>query len=117
MADNTDIYPFLEYILESTKGERYKHAKDEGYYDPHDNFLIGESGGFLLNIRPGRFIDTHLFKEMADKYIKDKKYTNYRVDSIPHRQLRRRECERRRNGFEGWRHRLVRQVQRTGNRS
>lgn len=99
MADSTDIYPFLEYILEPNKGERYKHAKDEGYYDPHDNFLIGESGGFLLNIRPGRFIDTHLFKEMADKYIKDKKYTNYRVDSIPHRQLRRRECERRRNGF------------------
>ena len=86
MANNSDIYPFLEYILEPDKDKRYKHARDEGYYDPHDNFLIGESGGFLLNIRPGRFIDTYLFKEMADKYkdqIPQKVYDamyNYQVN-------------------------------------
>lgn len=41
-------YPFLNYIHED-KG-RYKHAKDMGYNDPNDLFLIGDSGGFLLNI-------------------------------------------------------------------
>ena len=35
-------YPFLQYINEDKS--RYKHAKDEGYYDPDDLFLIGDSG-------------------------------------------------------------------------
>ena len=53
-------YPFLQYINEDKS--RYKHAKDEGYYDPDDLFLIGDSGGFLLNIRAGyKFVNTHLF--------------------------------------------------------
>lgn len=95
MAEKT--YPFLEFIREDKS--RYKTATEAGYYDPHNNFLIGDSGGFLMNIRPGKFVNTHLFTEMADYYKKNKKYTNYKVDSIPHRQLRRRESERRRNGF------------------
>ena len=90
-------YPFLEYIKEDKS--RYKTATEAGYYDPYNMFLIGDSGGFLMNIRPGKFINTHLFTEMADYYKKNKKYTNYKIDSIPHRQLRRRESERRRNGL------------------
>jgi hypothetical protein len=91
-------YPFLDYINEDKS--HYKHAKDEGYDDPDDLFLIGDSGGFLLNIQPGdRFVNTHLFTEMADFYRKYKKYTNYKEDSIPHRQLRKREEYRRLNGF------------------
>jgi hypothetical protein len=91
------VYPFLEFINEDKS--RYKTASEAGYYDPHNNFLIGDSGGFLMNIKPGKFVNTHLFQEMANYYKKHKKYTSYKVDSIPHRQLRRRECERRRNGF------------------
>lgn len=91
-------YPFLDYINEDKS--HYKHAKDEGYDDPDDLFLIGDSGGFLLNIQPGdRFVNTYLFTEMADFYRKYKKYTNYKEDSIPHRQLRKREEYRRLNGF------------------
>lgn len=91
-------YPFLEYINENKS--HYKHAKDEGYDDPDDLFLIGDSGGFLLNIQPGdKFVNTYLFTEMADFYRKYKKYTNYKEDSIPHRQLRKREEYRRLNGF------------------
>lgn len=91
-------YPFLEYINEDKS--HYKHAKDEGYDDPDDLFLIGDSGGFLLNIQPGdKFINTYLFTEMANFYRKYKKYTNYKEDSIPHRQLRKREEYRRLNGF------------------
>jgi hypothetical protein len=97
MADGK--YPFLEYIEEPDKEKKYKKASDCGWYDPHNNFLIGDSGGFLLNIRPGKFVNTELFNEVARTYQATGKYTQFRVDSIPHRQFRRRECDRRRNGF------------------
>lgn len=97
MADGK--YPFLEYIEEPDKEKIYEKASDCGWYDPHNNFLIGDSGGFLLNIRPGKFINTELFNEPARTYQATGKYTQFKVDSIPHRQFRRRECDRRRNGF------------------
>lgn len=97
MADGK--YPFLEYIEEADKEKKYKKASDCGWYDPHNNFLIGDSGGFLLNIRPGKFVNTELFNEAARTYQATGRYTQFKVDSIPHRQFRRRECDRRRNGF------------------
>lgn len=97
MADGK--YPFLEYIEEPNKEKKYKKASDCGWHDPHNNFLIGDSGGFLLNIRPGKFVNTELFNEAARTYQATGKYTQFKVDSIPHRQFRRRECDRRRNGF------------------
>nr|UWG91787.1 MAG: Terminase [Bacteriophage sp.] len=97
MADSK--YPFLEYIEEPDKEKKYKKASDCGWYDPHNNFLIGDSGGFLLNIRPGKFVNTELFNEAARTYQATGRYTQFKVDSIPHRQFRRRECDRRRNGF------------------
>lgn len=97
MADGK--YPFLEYIEEPDKEKKYKKASDCGWYDPHNNFLIGDSGGFLLNIRPGKFVNTELFNEAARTYQATGRYTQLKVDSIPHRQFRRRECDRRRNGF------------------
>ena len=91
-------YPFLQYINEDKS--RYKHAKDAGYDDPDDLFLIGDSGGFLLNIQPGdRFVNTRLFIESADFFRKNKQFTFYKTDSIPHRQFRKREEYRRRYGF------------------
>lgn len=97
MADGK--YPFLEYIEEPDKEKKYKKASDCGWYDPHNNFLIGDTGGFLLNIRPGKFVNTELFNEAARTYQATGRYTQFKVDSIPHRQFRRRECDRRRNGF------------------
>lgn len=97
MADGK--YPFLEYIEEPDKEKKYKKASDCGWHDPHNNFLIGDSDGFLLNIRPGKFVNTELFNEAARTYQATGKYTQFKVDSIPHRQFRRRECDRRRNGF------------------
>ena len=93
-----ETYPFLKYIEEDKTS--YRHAKDLGYKDDDDLFLVGESGGFLLNIHPGdKFVNTRLFTEMADFYRINKKYTFYKEDSIPHRQLRKREEYRRKNGF------------------
>ena len=91
-------YPFLQYINEDKS--HYKHAKDAGYDDPDDLFLIGDSGGFLLNIQPGdRFVNTHLFTEAADFYRKNKCYTFFKQDSVPHRRFRKREEYRRKHGY------------------
>lgn len=91
-------YPFLDYINEDKSS--YKHAKDVGYVDEDDLFLIGNSGGFLLNIRPGyRFVNTELFYEVADYYRKNKTFTTFKEDSIPHRQFRKREQYRRIHGY------------------
>lgn len=93
-----ETYPFLDYINEDKS--RYKHAKDCGFIDDDDLFLIGDSGGFLMNIDPDtRFVNTELFYETANYYKRYKQYTTYKVDSIPHRQFRKREQYRRRHGF------------------
>ncbi len=91
-------YPFLNYLEEDKS--HYKTATEAGYDDPDNLFLIGDSGGFLLNIQPGdKFVNTHLFTEMADFYRKNKKYTFLKEDTIPHRQLRKREEYRRKHGL------------------
>ncbi len=91
-------YPFLNYINEDKS--HYKTATEAGYNDPDNLFLVGDSGGFLMNIQPGdKFVNTHLFTEMADFYRKNKKYTFLKEDTIPHRQLRKREEYRRKHGL------------------
>lgn len=109
-------YPFLQYLNEDKS--HYKTATEAGYDDPDNLFLIGDSGGFLLNIQPGdRFVNIHLFTEMADFYRKNKKYTFYKEDSIPHRQLRKREEYRRKHGFSApclLRNGVVQEVRITG---
>jgi hypothetical protein len=93
-----DNYPFYDYIREDKS--RYTRAKDAGYVDDDDLFLIGDSGGFLLNIIDGsRFINTEQFYTVADNYRQNKRYTSFKVDSIPHRQFRKREQYRRKFGY------------------
>lgn len=92
-------YPFLAFLKEDKS--RYKTANKAGYVDKDNMFLIGDSGGFLMNIRPGwKFINTYLFSESADYYRKHNEYTPYKIDSLPHRQFRKREQYRRKHGFE-----------------
>ena len=98
LEDYIKNYPFLQYIREDKS--HYKTASEAGYDDPYNLFLIGESGGFLLNITSDDyFVNTHLFTEMADFYRQNKVYTTYKVDSIPYRKLRKREEYRRTYGF------------------
>ena len=67
-------YPFINYINEDKS--HYKHAKDAGFNDPNDLFLIGDSGGFLLNINTDdKFVNTNMFTEMADFYRSNGVYT------------------------------------------
>ena len=92
-------YPFLNYILEDKS--RYKRARDAGYNDPNNLFMIGDSGGFLMDININdKFVDTHKLTEMADFHRANNKYTFFKEDSIPHRQLRKREEYRRKHGFD-----------------
>lgn len=93
-------YPFLNYILEDKS--RYKRARDVGYNDPNNLFMIGDSGGFLMDININdKFVDTHKLTEMADFHRNNNnKYTFFKEDSIPHRQLRKREEYRRKHGFD-----------------
>lgn len=93
-----ETYPFLDYINEDKS--HYRHAKDCGFVDDDDLFLIGDSGGFLLNINPNdTFVNIELFTEMANFYKQHHVYTHYKQDSILHRQIRRREQYRRLHGF------------------
>ena len=95
----TTGYPFLDYILEDKS--RYKKASEAGYVDPYDLFLIGDSGGFLMNINPQiKFVNTHLFTEMADYYRENNEYTSFKPNSIAHTKLRKREQYRRKHGFD-----------------
>lgn len=91
-------YPFLQFINEDKT--KYPLAKDMGYFDPYEHFRIGDSGGFIMNIKPGKLINTNLLNEMASRYVETGSYTNYKIDSIPYRQLRKRECRRRKYGID-----------------
>ena len=95
----TTGYPFLDYILEDKS--RYKKASEAVYVDPYDLFLIGDSGGFLMNINPQiKFVNTHLLTEMADYYRENNEYTSFKPNSIAHTKLRKREQYRRKHGFD-----------------
>ena len=93
-------YPFWNYINEDKS--HYPHAKDNGYHDPTDSFLIGESGGFLLNINPKyRFVNTHLLTPAVNEFEKNGgKYTLFNEDSIPHINFRKQETIRRMVGYK-----------------
>lgn len=46
-----------------------------------------------------KFVNTELFYEVGNYYRRYKRYCEYKVDSIPHRQFRKREEYRRTKGF------------------
>lgn len=94
-------YPFLDYINEDKT--HYKHAKDCGFVDPDDLFLVEDIGGkpaFLMNIRPGyKFVNTELFSQMAKIYNENGNYTSYKQGSTMYNKIADREAYRRHRGF------------------
>ena len=89
-------YPFYQFYFEEDKDKKYKHARDCGYKDPFDHFLIGDSGGFLMNINPHkRFVNTELLRPSAIIYEKEGVYTKFAVDSMPYTNFRKQETLRR----------------------
>jgi hypothetical protein len=87
---------FYHYIQEDKS--KYKTATECGYKDPDNDFLVGESGGFLFNMN-FKFINTHLFSSVANYYTTHGTYIKEKVDSIPYDKFRLREEDRRKHGF------------------
>lgn len=87
---------FYEYILSDKS--KYAKARDRGYIDPNDDFLIGDSGGFLMNI-DFTFTDTHLLNEQARYYKDHGFYVDAPTDSPEELRFRLREEHRRKHGY------------------
>ena len=94
---------FHSYIQEDKSG--YAHAKDtinprtgSVYLDPDDDFLVGDSGGFLFNI-DFTFVDTKKFSAVTENYDKTGKYTSFAFGSVSYEKFRKREEGRRKNGI------------------
>lgn len=88
---------FIDYIREDKS--KYQTATAAGYYDPDDDFLVGESGGFLMNIS-FTFANTYLLSEVSKLYSdKTRKYVDYEVDSPEYIQFLLREELRRKSGY------------------
>lgn len=96
--------PFIDYVMEDKS--KYPFAKDcinpktgNNWFDPDDDFRVGKSGGLLMNI-DFIFVNTHKFTEVADYFIKNKKYCPYEEDTDKYFQFWDRETKRRRKGVQ-----------------
>lgn len=95
--------PFYDYIIEDKShyplaSETINPRTGKNYIDVDNDFLIGESGGFLLNIN-FTFINTHLLREAAIHYDKFRTYCEYPKESEEYESFRIREEHRRKHGF------------------
>ena len=107
---NADALPtdysnnFIDYILEDKR--QYPLSCDTlnpklgiNYIDPDNDFRIGKSGGLLMNM-DFIFINTSIFTEVADYFIKNGKYCPYEEDTVKYNEFWKRETMRRRKGVQ-----------------
>lgn len=96
-------YEYFNYLKEDIS--RYKSAKESGYIDDDNDYLIGDSGG-LLPKEDFIFIDTYKFQEVSLNYIKNEKlgvtgikaYCNANVGTKEYKTFWQRESQRRKIG-------------------
>lgn len=93
-GSNSDA--FYKYILEDKS--KYPTSTSKGYVDPNNDFLIGNSGGFLLNY-DFKVVDSHLFSEVAQHYEKYNKYTLHSEGTVAYSKFVAREEHRRYYGY------------------
>lgn len=96
--------PFIDYILEDKS--IYPKASDSidpktgsNYIDPDNDFLIGKSGGILMNI-DFIFVNTDTFRQTAIYYDEHKRYCPYDIDDDRYIKFWDRETQRRRKGIQ-----------------
>lgn len=102
---------FIDYVFEDKSN--YPKAKDHintitgnKYIDDDDDFLIGNSGGILMNIN-FVFVNTEEFSEVANHFRKtctsilsnDGKYTYHKEGTVGYNEFWKRETKRRRKGM------------------
>lgn len=87
--------PFIDYYLEDKS--KYEKASSK-FIDVDDDFLIGDSGGILMNMN-FIFINTSVFCEVANHFDKYGRYCDYKEESQEYISFWERETERRRKGL------------------
>lgn len=88
---------FIDYIRSDKS--RYRSAREAGFEDDDDDFLVDEEGRFLMNI-DFTFTNTKLLCEAANEFVNNGCYTDEPVDSPAHKVFTRREQSRRKYGFK-----------------
>jgi len=89
-------YDLFRYLAEDKSV--YPSARDKGYVDTDNDFLVGESGGFLMKMN-FVFIDTHQFNEVGMYFEKHNTYTKEKAGSPGFVSFWARETHRRRYGL------------------
>ncbi|KKM04117.1 hypothetical protein LCGC14_1767490, partial [marine sediment metagenome] len=93
-----DISPAFNNFINEDKS-RYRTATEAGYHDPDNDFLVGDSGGFLMNMS-FKFTNVEALSFSAITYWNNKRvYIDAEVDSPAYTKFRRREEYRREHGF------------------
>ena len=88
--------PFIDYCREDKS--KYSKSSSAGYIDPNDDFLLGLSGGLLMNIN-FVFVNTHLLSPVANHFKKHECYTFAKEGTVEYSNFKRRERKRRIEGF------------------
>ena len=89
-------FPFFRYIAEDKS--IYPSAKSKGFDDPDDDFLVGKSGGFLMNI-DWIFINTHQFSITATNFERNGYYCKSKKGSPDYIRFWAEETYRRKYGI------------------
>jgi hypothetical protein len=96
------LHPFIDYIFEDKT--HYTSATSKNYTDLDDDFLVGDSGGFLMKI-DFIFVNTYHFTQAARKFQLSGKndsvrfYNNDKPDTIGYKMFWKQETMRRRVGM------------------
>ena len=108
MLEFSESHAFIDYVneLRSPGGvDKYKKActvinprTDQPYIDGDDDFLVGDSGGFLCN-RSFKFVNVDEFNEVARFYDKHNCYTLEEEGTAEYNAFVRKEEDRRENGM------------------
>jgi len=98
LGDNT----FIDYILEDKSKyvkmcDVFNDRTGRNHRDVDDDFLLGNSGGVLMNIN-FVFINTDIFSRTADHFMKFGTYCEAQVDSPEYNKFWNRETARRKRG-------------------
>jgi len=90
------LHPFIDYVFEDKS--HYLPASKKGYIDKDEDFLIGDSNGFLMRM-DFVFVNTHFFTEAATYFEKHKVYCSDKINSVGWTSFWKRETQRRRSGM------------------
>lgn len=90
------LHPFIDYVFEDKS--KYEPASSKDFIDKDNDFLIGDSGGFLMKM-DFIFVNTNLFTQVGDFFEANKIYCFDKPDTVGFTNFWRQETYRRRAGM------------------